>query len=392
MEKIFFITDLDRTIIHSKHRGYKCVEKLGDKEITYMTDYAYDKLQELLKREEFIFIPCTMRNINQTLRVDFIRDYNPQIIICTNGAQIYIDGKLDEAWDKQMKSLCNQDELNENINYLEKLKKEYKERIGVIEIRNIEDSYITVKCIDSYEAEKLYNIINNKFGKNINVLRIEAKIFIIHNRINKVYAVDYIIERFNIKKLITSGDTEVDREFTSRGITILPKHSSFKHEKAIITEKSKIHATEEILDYINKMDEIDIKNNPEEELDVLILKANNFLNVGEFEKSKEYFKKALEILDKEKNKTELASIYLTISEIYKSVGKLDRSLEYSQRVYDIKKSDEDEYMMKSLFRIIETYISNYEYDMAKKYCKIALASSIKNKNRLLKRKPLGLIS
>ena len=253
MEKIFFITDLDRTIIHSKHRGYKCVEKLEDREITYMTDYAYEKLQALLRREEFIFIPCTMRNINQTLRVDFIRDYNPQIIICTNGAQIYIDGKLDEAWDKQMKSLCNQDELNENINYLEKLKKEYKERIGVIEIRNIEDSYITVKCIDSYEAEKLYNIINNKFGKNINVLRIEAKIFIIHNRINKVYAVDYIIERFNIKKLITSGDTEVDREFTSRGITILPKHSSFKHEKAIITEKSKIHATEEILDYINKI-------------------------------------------------------------------------------------------------------------------------------------------
>ena len=144
----------------------------------------------------------------------------------------------------------------------------------------------------------------------------------------------------------------------------------------------KLDNNEKSLDYINKMDEIDIKNNLEEELDVLILKANNFLNVGEFEKSKEYFKKALEILDKEKNKTELASIYLTISEIYKSVGKLDRSLEYSQRVYDIKKSDEDEYMMKSLFRIIETYISNYEYDMAKKYCKIALASSIKNKNRL----------
>ena len=88
---------------------------------------------------------------------------------------------------------------------------------------------------------------------NINVLKIEAKIFIIHNRINKVYAVDYIIERFNIKKLITSGDTEVDREFTSRGITILPKHSSFKHEKSIITEKSKIHATEEILDYIEEI-------------------------------------------------------------------------------------------------------------------------------------------
>ena len=253
MDKIFFITDLDRTIIHSKHIGYKCVEKLGDKEITYMTDYAYDKLHRLLNREEFMFIPCTMRNIHQTLRVNFIRSYNPKIIICTNGAQIYIDGKLDEVWDKQMKALCDKNELNRNIKYLEKLKEEYKELIGIIEVRNIEDFYITVKCVDSHEADKFYNIVSNSFDKNINVLKIEAKIFIIHNRINKVYAVDYIIERFNIKNLITSGDTEVDREFTSRGITILPKHSSFKHEKAIITEKSKIHATEEILDYIEEI-------------------------------------------------------------------------------------------------------------------------------------------
>ena len=67
---------------------------------------------------------------------------------------------------------------------------------------------------------------------------------------------------------------------------------------------------------------------------------------------REYFKKILEILDKDKNKTELSSIYLTISEIYKNMGNLDKVLEYSQKVYDIKKNDEDEYMMNSLFRII----------------------------------------
>lgn len=144
----------------------------------------------------------------------------------------------------------------------------------------------------------------------------------------------------------------------------------------------KLNNNEKSLDYINKMDEIDIKNSIDEELNSIMLRANNFFNMGEFEKSKEYFKKALEILDKENNKTELASIYLTISEIYKSVGNLDKVLEYSQMVYDIKKNEEDDYMMKSLFRIIEAYISNYEYDMAKRYCKIALASSIKNKNRL----------
>ena len=38
-----------------------------------------------------------------------------------------------------MKYLCDENELNKNIKYLEKLKEEYKERIGVIEVRNIEE-------------------------------------------------------------------------------------------------------------------------------------------------------------------------------------------------------------------------------------------------------------
>ena len=152
-----------------------------------------------------------------------------------------------------MRNLCNYNELIENINYLEELKEIYKESINIIDVRNIENFYITVKCKDSEEANKFYYIIKDKFSKNIDVLKIEAKIFIIHKKINKVYAVDYIVKKFNIKNLITSGDTEVDKEFTTRGIAILPKHSSFKHDKAIITRKDKINSTEEILDYINDL-------------------------------------------------------------------------------------------------------------------------------------------
>lgn len=61
------------------------------------------------------------------------------------------------------------------------------------------------------------------------------------------------------------------------------------------------------------------------------------------------------------------------------IGETDRVLEYSQKVYDIKKNDEDEYMMSGLFKIIEAYIDKEDYDLARKYCKIALASSIKIK-------------
>lgn len=250
MENIYFITDLDRTIIHSKNKGYRCVEMMGEREITYMTDESYNKLQELLKNNSFIFIPCTMRNIKQTLRVDFIREYNPQIIICTNGAQIYINGQLDKEWDKKIKSLCDYERLNDNIKYLSELKENHKEDIKVLEVRNIEDFYITIKCEDSIEAEKFYEIIKDNFDEELIVLRIDAKIFIIHNEIDKVHAVDYIIDKFNIKRLITAGDSEVDEQFTKRGISILPKHSSFKHEKSIITEKNNIKSTEDILEII----------------------------------------------------------------------------------------------------------------------------------------------
>ena len=250
MENIYFITDLDRTIIHSKNKGYRCVEMMGEREITYMTDESYNKLQELLKNNSFIFIPCTMRNIKQTLRVDFIREYNPQIIICTNGAQIYINGQLDKEWDKKIKSLCDYERLNDNIKYLSELKENHKEDIKVLEVRNIEDFYITIKCEDSIEAEKFYEIIKDNFDEELIVLRIDAKIFIIHKEIDKVHAVDYIIDKFNIKRLITAGDSEVDEQFTKRGISILPKHSSFKHEKSIITEKNNIKSTEDILEII----------------------------------------------------------------------------------------------------------------------------------------------
>ena len=57
----------------------------------------------------------------------------------------------------------------------------------------------------------------------------------------------------------------------------------------------KLNNNEKSLYYIKKIDEIDLKNNPEEELNILMLKANNLLNIGEYEKSKEYLKKALEI-------------------------------------------------------------------------------------------------
>lgn len=247
MEKeLYFITDLDRTLIHSKNKGYKCVESIGEKEITYMTEKSYSDFLNLLELEHFKFIPCTMRNIKQTLRVDFIREYNPKIIICSNGAQIYVDGELDNSWEEKMREIKSNEEVQEEIAYIESLNLTYGE------VRNIEGFYVTIKCNSEEEAKINYLKLVGKFHRKIKVIHIGVKIFIIDERINKINAVDYIIEKYDIKKLFTAGDSEVDREFTKRGISIIPKHSSFKHENSYITEKEGIFSTEDIINYLRK--------------------------------------------------------------------------------------------------------------------------------------------
>ncbi|MEG1002046.1 HAD family hydrolase [Clostridium sp.] len=244
MKSVNFITDLDRTIIHSKNKGFKCVEFLKDREITYMTEDSYKLLLNILSLKNFNFIPCTMRNIDQTLRVQFIKEYNPKIIICTNGAQIYIDGILDEAWDLNMRKFIKEKEINNRIVFLKGLE------LNECDIRNIEGFYIAIKCNSVEDAKINCNRIKKYINSPNRIINVHSKIFIINENINKIHAVNYIIRKFNLKNVITSGDSEVDLEFTTKGICILPKHASFKHKEAEVTEKEGIYSTEEILEKV----------------------------------------------------------------------------------------------------------------------------------------------
>lgn len=246
MGDLYFITDLDRTLIHSKNKGFKCVESIGEKEITYMTEKSYCKMLKLLELEKFKFIPCTMRNLKQTLRVDFIKEHAPKIIICTNGAQIYLDGKLDAHWDKKMKSYINFKEIEEDIEFVKSMNLNY------LEIRNIEGFYITIKCLNQDIARDISLKLKGKFKEKIKIIHIGVKVFLIDEKINKINATDYIVDKYNILSLITSGDTIVDKDFTTRGTSIIPAHASFRHENSIITKSKGIKSTEEILEYIGE--------------------------------------------------------------------------------------------------------------------------------------------
>ena len=143
----------------------------------------------------------------------------------------------------------------------------------------------------------------------------------------------------------------------------------------------KIGDIKEALSFIEKIGSIENEYSPEQEVEILVLKAKQLLAEGKYAESKEHFTKALKIIEKEENKDKLAKVYLTVGNIYGEIGNNDKLLEYSERVYDIKKNDTDEYMMESLFNIIKSYIEKNEFELAKRYSKLALANSIKSKNK-----------
>ena len=143
----------------------------------------------------------------------------------------------------------------------------------------------------------------------------------------------------------------------------------------------KLNDSEKSLEFIEKIGNIDNDYSPEQEIELLVLKAKKLLAEGEYVKSKDYFANALKIIEKEENKDKLAQIYLTVGSIYAEMGDNEKFLEYSEKVYDIKKNDTDEYMMNSLYNIIQSYIDADDFEMAKKYSKLALAAAIKNKSK-----------
>ena len=70
--------------------------------------------------------------------------------------------------------------------------------------------------------------------------------------------------------------------------------------------------SEKALEYIELIGSIDNNYSPTQEVEMLVLKAKKLLSEGKYLDSKNYFTKALKIIEKEENKDKLAQVYLTV--------------------------------------------------------------------------------
>lgn len=254
---INFISDLDKTLVYSKQIGSKCVEYIDNREITYMTQKAYDNFILLLNNKKFNFIPCTLRDYSQTTRIEFIKLYSPKYMICDNGASIYVENNRLEKYDKYLvtNNIINKKLIKENIN--KSLDYLYSNNICFRKIKSNDDNFFLIIFNDSKTAKYNYENIKNIISPGL-VLKLQnKKLYIIPEKLDKQIACSYLINEFKLTNIITAGDSNVDDNFVKCGdYIILPKHATFKNSDAIITNHDGIFAGEDIVNYLSQYNNI----------------------------------------------------------------------------------------------------------------------------------------
>lgn len=254
---ITFISDLDNTLVYSKQNQGICVERKDAKEISYMTEKAYKDFQKLRSEPEFCFIPCTARSLEQTMRITFLKEQQPVYMICDNGASIYIKGKLDEEWNAHLKErgIIHPKLLRQEFSYVKKLCDE--ENICYRNIKNNQDAFFVISFDTESSASKVFNILKEKLSeKEFRLIQQHRKIYYCPIQLNKMLAVQYLLKKYDLGYVITSGDSMFDKCFTALGNSIfLPTHATFSHLKAIRTMECGMLAGEEIITFLEELAE-----------------------------------------------------------------------------------------------------------------------------------------
>lgn len=250
---MLFFTDLDKTIVYSGYPEHYCIEYKEKQEITYITIEAKRLLDNLLKKEDFLMIPCTLRSFEQTKRIEFITDTLTPIVICDNGFSIYLNGVLDKSWDIKMKSYIVKYPMSETYKAIENFIT--TTNIPISQIKSNRDAFFTIIFKNITDAEsfsdKIIDIIDLSLYKTEKHGR---KLYIIPNFLDKVLALRHVTSQFPDKMVVTAGDSNVDIAFVKEGkITILPRHSKIHINKAIKTKSKGIYAGTEILKILNKL-------------------------------------------------------------------------------------------------------------------------------------------
>lgn len=247
---MLFVSDLDKTLVYSGYPDQVCIERIEDKEITYMTPKAVDLFNALVSRDDFHFIPCTMRSYEQTIRISLLQSLPKSIFICDNGFSIYENGCLDKKWDEYVQRQL-MDYPNENL-YLKLQSYGARNLQEVTRVKSNRDAFITIIFTNDKVAQKHLAAVDDLVDGLLYRLELQGrKLYVIPRFLDKSLAVRYLLTMFQKELVITAGDSVLDEAFVKEGgIRIVPNHASIHVQHSIRTANSNIMAGEEILQMV----------------------------------------------------------------------------------------------------------------------------------------------
>lgn len=229
---MIFLSDLDRTLIFSHRRISRnnlCVERVDDREISYMTPYAAKKLCEISDR--ITFIPVTMRSRNEFGRIQFPDKCRIKYAVCDNGGTLLINGVPDENWKAETDEIFSSayDELQECIAFLQKRSEIY------LDIRLVDNIFLYTKS--HTPAETLAEMEKAVCPKKCGLISVGDKIYAIPHGISKGEAVKKLKLRFPDEMIIAAGDSLPDTQMLRTADIAILKYGDGKLKDNIYNPK-----------------------------------------------------------------------------------------------------------------------------------------------------------
>lgn len=250
---IVFASDLDNTMIYSYKKIKQpaiCVEKKQEKELSYMTEKAYNLLQKIA--EEILFVPVTTRSIEQYERICMLKNKKVSYALASNGGTLLVDGKVDSVWKEETKSLIEDAlfELEKAVYFLK------QDKNITFEICIVDDIFVFTKTKNVTQS---IHLLCEKL--DLNKVFIDSngeKLYVFPNIINKGTAIKRLKNYLKSKSIIAAGDSVFDIPMLKEADNAMIPNEKFLcealkgHKKLYIARKQGELFGEEILEFISE--------------------------------------------------------------------------------------------------------------------------------------------
>lgn len=198
-----FCSDLDNTLIYSYKREMgvpkRCIEVYEGREISFMSEYSAEMLQEL--RRLMRFVPVTTRTEEQYRRILL---GTPEYALVCNGGVLLVDGEPDEAWYRESLRLAREAaaELRLAAKMLE------RDADVSFEVRNIRDLFLFTKS--GNPERSMARLAHALDMGRADVFRNGEKLYVLPKRLHKGTALARLRQRLGGAYLFAAGDSLFD--------------------------------------------------------------------------------------------------------------------------------------------------------------------------------------